>query len=56
MLVIAIVPLLAAIAGVLLYALASNVVLKEVGRGLFWCGTLVTLLVLAHKTVSIGGG
>jgi hypothetical protein len=50
---IAIIPLLAAIIGVLVYALAQNAKLVEVGRALLWCGLLVTLFVAAHETVSL---
>lgn len=36
------VPLLVAVVGVLMYALATNAKLVEIGRILFFCGTLVT--------------
>jgi hypothetical protein len=51
---IAIVPLLAAIAGLLVYVLASNAKLVEVGRCLLWCGVLVTLLAQINHTVKLG--
>lgn len=51
---IAILPLLVLFAGVLVYVLASGKV-EEIGRGLFWCGLLVTLFVLSHYTVQVGG-
>lgn len=51
---IAIVPLVVAIIGALVYALASNAKAVELGRALFWCGVLVTLLVEAHYTVKLG--
>lgn len=51
---ITIVPLLAAIVGVLLYVLASNTKVVEIGRILFWTGVLVTLMALAHHTVRFG--
>jgi len=47
-------PLLAAIIGILVYALASNSKVVEGGRCLMWCGVLVTLLYLAHQTVKFG--
>lgn len=50
---IAIVPLLAAVIGLLIFVLAKEP-LKEVGRCLFWCGTLVTLFVAASHTVKFG--
>jgi len=51
-----IVPLLAAIVGVLIYVLASNAKVAEVGRALFWTGTLVTLMASANHTVHLLGG
>jgi len=51
---IAIWPLLVAIVGTLIYALASNAKLVEIGRALMWCGILVTMFVAAHQTVKIG--
>ncbi len=51
---IAYLPLLAAIVGLLLYVLAANAKLIEVGRALLWCGTLVTLFALASHTVKLG--
>lgn len=50
---IAIAPFLAAVVGILVYALASNAKLVEVGRALMWCGLLITIWVLAGKTVRI---
>jgi len=44
--VIASIPALASIAGVLLYALASNPKLAEIGRILFFAGILVVLFAL----------
>jgi len=51
---IAIVPLLAAIAGLLIYVLASNAKVVEVGRILLWTGVLLTLYVSTAHTVRIG--
>jgi hypothetical protein len=50
---IAIVPLIAAIIGLLIYVLASNAKVSEVGRLLMACGMLVTLFVTASKHVSL---
>ena len=50
---IAIIPLLAAIVGLLVYVLAAKDKVVEVGRALFWCGVLVTLMVLASHTVKV---
>jgi hypothetical protein len=50
---IAIVPLLAAVAGLLIYVLASNAKVAEVGRALMWCGILVTLWILAGRMVKV---
>lgn len=50
---IAIVPLLIAIVGLLIYVLSANTKMQEVGRALMWCGFLVTLFVAAHKTLSL---
>jgi len=47
MLILAI-PVLVAIVGMLVYALASNGKVAEMGRIAFGCGLLVTLLTLAH--------
>ena len=56
MLVIAIIPLIAAILGLLMWLLCkTNADAKEIGRMLMWCGTLVTLFALAAKTLTIGG-
>lgn len=50
---IAIIPLLAAIVGLLVYVLAGKPKIEEVGRALFWCGLLVTLFVVASKVVRV---
>jgi len=52
---IAIVPLLAAIVGLLMYALcATGSKPEKVGFVLFWTGTLVTLMSVATHTVKLG--
>ena len=50
---VAIIPLLVAIIGLLIYVLASNGKLVEVGRILFSCGTLVALFVFARTVLRI---
>lgn len=50
---IAAAPLAAAILGILVYVLASNAKVAEVGRALMWTGMLVVLLVLAHHTIKL---
>jgi hypothetical protein len=50
---IAIVPVLAAVVGILVYVLASNAKVAEIGRALMWCGILVTLAVVANHTVRL---
>lgn len=51
---IAIVPVLVLIAGLLLWILASNPKLAEAGRILFFCGAFLTTQVLAETTIRIG--
>ncbi len=51
---IAYIPLLVAIIGVLVWVLASNGKLQRMGEHMFWTGTLVTLLTAASHTVKIG--
>lgn len=50
---IAIIPLLAAIVGLLIYVLAANAKVVEVGRALFWCGLLVTLFTVASRVIKV---
>ena len=45
---IATIPLIVAIVGVLMYALAANPKLADIGRIMFLCGLFVTLLLLGH--------
>lgn len=51
---IAYVPLLVAVVGVLVYVLASNGKAQEIGRAMLWSGILVTLFVEAGHVVHIG--
>lgn len=50
---IAYLALIIAVAGVLLYALATNPKLVEIGRILFFCGTLVFTAALGARTVRL---
>ncbi len=50
---IAIIPLVVAIIGVLMYALCSNAKLAEIGRLLFFAGLLVCLFVAAKHTLKL---
>lgn len=50
---IAYVPLLVAVIGLLLYILASNAKVQELGRLMFFAGILVLALSLAGKTVHL---
>lgn len=51
---VAIVPLVAALVGLLVYALSANGKVAELGRIAFSCGLLVTLFVFAHSNFSLG--
>ncbi len=46
-------PLLAALIGVLMYALCVNPKLSEIGRILFWTGTLAFLLSAGGPLISL---
>lgn len=50
---IALVPIVALIIGLLLWALASNTIVKDAGKIMFFCGVLVALFVAAKQTVHI---
>lgn len=50
---ISIVPVVAAILGLLIYALAANPKVSETGRLLMFAGMLVTLFVMAGQSVRI---
>jgi hypothetical protein len=53
MTLVALVPVLAAVIGVLVYALASNAKVAELGRLTFFAGLFVALLVFATKVVKL---
>lgn len=53
---IAYIPLLFAVVGVLMYALATNPKIQEIGRIMFACGWLVTMFVLSGHTLRILAG
>lgn len=46
-------PLLVAVIGLLMYALSANPKLQEVGRIMFFCGTLAFLLSGAQSAVNL---
>lgn len=50
---IAVFPLVVAIIGLLMYVLASNTKVAEIGRAMFWCGLFVTLFAAASHTVRL---
>lgn len=50
---IAYLPLIVCIIGVLLYALATNVKVSAIGKDMFWTGLLVTLFSTASHTVHL---
>lgn len=47
---VAYIPVLVAVLGLLIYVLASNPKVCEIGRILFFCGAFVTTLLLAGQT------
>lgn len=51
---IAVYPLVLAIVGALVFALASNQSAKELGRGAYWAGMFALAFALAHYTVRLG--
>ena len=51
---IAVIPLVVLIVGLLAYALAANPKVQEIGRIAYSCGLLVLLFVLARQTISLG--
>jgi hypothetical protein len=51
---ITVIPVLFAVAGVLFWALASNEILKKAGMITFACGMLALALVLAKVTWRVG--
>lgn len=54
MIAIALFPLAIAIIGMLIYALAANPKVSEIGRLMFFCGLLVLAFALAKTVVHIG--
>ena len=52
---IAVIPLLVAIIGLLLYILASNAKVSEIGRLMFACGLLALMFASARESIRIGG-
>ena len=50
---VVLIPALILVIGLLLYALASNGKVQEIGRIMFACGMLVTTWVLATRTVTL---
>jgi Na+/phosphate symporter len=46
---VATIPIIVLIVGVLMYALSANPKLSEIGRIMFFCGLFVALLVLGHE-------
>lgn len=51
---IAIIPFIVAIIGVLMYALCANPKLQEIGRIMFFCGMFIITWVLAKETLRVG--
>lgn len=51
--IIAFVPAIFAVVGLLLYILATNPKLQEIGKLTFFAGFLVTMFTLASKTVHL---
>lgn len=54
MLLITIIPILFMVIGALVYALAANPKVAELGRLTFWAGAFAVALYFAGKGVSIG--
>lgn len=51
---IAYIPLLVALIGVLIWALASKQIAQRIGEHMFWTGLLVTLMTVSNHTLKIG--
>lgn len=51
---VAIVPLFVLIAGILFWALASQAIIKDIGRGSFFIGLFYVVSALARYTVHVG--
>jgi len=54
MLALVVVPLLVLVVGALVYALASNAKVQEMGRIAFFCGLFWLVAMFAHHTVGLG--
>lgn len=54
MIIVAYIPLLFAILGMLIYVLASNHKMSHLGDVLFWTGWLVTMLTMAKHVFRLG--
>lgn len=52
--VIAVIPLIFAVIGILIWVLASNPLVKEAGRLVFFAAFLALMFAFADKTFSIG--
>ncbi len=52
--IIALVPLLAALIGLLMYFVCTNPKVVELGRTLMWCGILITLVAAMNHVVTVG--
>lgn len=52
--IIAVIPLILALVGLLLYALAANPKVSEIGRISFFCGLLVLTFAFAKTVIHIG--
>lgn len=50
---VAIIPILVALAGVLAYALSSNAKIVKIGEIAFFCGLLVSLFSLAGTSIRV---
>lgn len=51
---IALVPLFVAIVGLLMYILASNPKVSEIGRIMFFCGLMALMFSSARESIRIG--
>lgn len=51
---VAIIPLLVAVAGLVIYAMSDNPKTAECGRLMFACGLLAVCFIAAHQTFRIG--
>lgn len=52
--IVAYIPLLLALIGVLMMALSSNAKLARIGEIMFFCGFLVTMMTVAKMTFRLG--